>query len=131
MSERKKQPPYGVAVLPIILQMPIFIALYLGIVRKLRITSRPLYVVDPRFIGTRSLLHIAAADGRIYVCDAEDATYCTDYGPNASENDAVDASDLYRILPLVPSGSSTVLVSGNIVAITQQKIIYAGLAKKA
>ena len=32
-------------------------------------------------------------------------------GSNASENDAVDASSIYRILPMVPSGSGSILVS--------------------
>lgn len=67
--------------------------------------------MDPRFIGTRSLLHTAVADGRIYVHHAENATYRTDDGSNASEDDAMDASNLYRILPVVPIRSSTILVS--------------------
>ena len=74
-----------------------------------RPAPRTLYLVDSRPFGNGSLFCTASGDGCQYVVHAKAQSTAT--RPNAGKNNAVDASNVYIFLPLVPGGSGIVLGS--------------------
>ena len=66
LYKEEKVNPLG-GCLPLILQMPIFIALYWTFMEAVELSSCAILWLDSRFIGTRPLLHSSNLNGRINV----------------------------------------------------------------
>ncbi|MCL1079405.1 membrane protein insertase YidC [Parashewanella spongiae] len=130
LYKKEKVNPMG-GCLPILLQMPIFIALYWVLIESYELRHAPfmlwitdLSVLDPYFVLPALMVLTMWLMQKMQ--------------PMSPSMDPMQQK-MMQYMPLIfgifflwmPAGIVLYWVVGNIVAITQQKIIYAGIAKKA
>ena len=113
---------------PILVQMPIFIALYWALMEFCRAAPRAVRPVDHRPVGEGpSCCQSSWVPPMWYLQNEPDHHH----GPDAAEGDAVHAADhLHLHVPLVPGRSDSVLAGEQRHLIIQQTIIYRQLEKK-
>ena len=130
LYKKEKVNPMG-GCLPILLQMPIFIALYWVLIESYELRHAPfmLWITDLSVLDPYYVLPILMGVTMWLMQKMQ---------PMSPSMDPMQQK-MMQYMPLIfmvfflwmPAGIVLYWVVGNIVAITQQKIIYAGLAKKA
>jgi YidC/Oxa1 family membrane protein insertase len=108
LYRKEKINPMG-GCLPILVQMPVFIALYWVLHGERGAAPRALHAVDRRPVRDGPLLRPAPDDGCEHVVHAE--TEPAAAGSDAGQDHAVVARGLHLLLPLVPGRSGPVLGS--------------------
>ena len=106
LYRKEKINPMG-GCLPILVQMPVFIALYWVLMESVELRHAPFFGWIERPVGHGPLFRAAAADGRQHVVHAEAQPAAA--GSHAGQDHAVDAGHLYLLLPLVPRWPGPVL----------------------
>ena len=109
LYKEEKVNPLG-GCFPLLVQMPIFIALYWTLMESVELRHAPFALWLTDLSVKRSILRIAAADGCHHVVYPEDEPNHSDR-PNAAESDAIHADHLHFHVPVVPIWSDFVLGS--------------------
>ena len=106
LYKRHKVNPVG-GCLPMVLQIPVFIALYEVLSVAIDLRHAPFMLVDHRSFGNGPLLHLSRSNGRLHVPSAEDVPF--GHGSHAGEDDDDDADGLHLPLLKVPSRPGALL----------------------
>ena len=106
LYKKEKINPLG-GCLPILVQMPVFLALYWVLLESVEMRQAPWLGLDRRPVDQRPVLHPAVDHGCHHVHSA--AAQPDAAGPDASQGAQADAGDLHLLLPVVPGRSGAVL----------------------
>ena len=109
MYRKEKVNPAG-GCLPLIVQMPIFLALYWVFLESVELRHAPFMLWIQDLSAQGPILYTTYFNGCKYVCYAKNATNDSSRS-DATKNNAIYASSIYCILLLVPFRSCTLLVS--------------------
>ena len=104
--------------LPILVQIPVFISLILGVAGKRGVALRAVRGVDRRSIVARSLLCATGAHGYFHVYAIEAQSACC--GSDPGQGDADHAFCLQRFFFFFPAGLVLYSLVNNVLSIAQQ-----------
>jgi YidC/Oxa1 family membrane protein insertase len=107
MYKKEKINPLG-GCLPILVQIPVFIALYWVLLESVELRQAPWASLDPGPVQPRPVLRPARADGCQHVPAAEAEPGAA--GPGAAEGDDGVADRVHGVLRVLPVGTGALLV---------------------